>query len=164
MAQRGLTCPAFEPSLECAFGRPDEESDLPYNAGKRLDGRSLLPLLAGGMGFDDPQAHARAEPPWWWRDAVYAELGVAATVKHRSGWQLVALHMPEEFEITSDSCACSGVQPGSTCRPPSLLLPSLSEPNPAALCGPDEVVFEAAAHERACVENYPLLAGACAAP
>ena len=86
---------------------PDDPSYLPYNAGKRLDGRSLLPLLTGGFGFEAPDKATldTLEPPEWWREAVYAELGVAATIKHRSGWQLVALHMPDEFPIASDSGA-----------------------------------------------------------
>ena len=62
-----------------------------------------LPLLAGGNGYDAPDgAWQQAEPPWWWREYHFAELGVAATVKHMRGWQLVALHMPPEFPMTSD--------------------------------------------------------------
>ena len=80
---------------------PDDPNSLPYNAGKRLDGRSLLPLLSGGFGFEAPDPRL-VEPPWWWRDAIFSELGVAATVKHKAGWQLVALHMPDEFELLTD--------------------------------------------------------------
>lgn len=80
---------------------PDDPNALPYNAGKRLDGRSLLPLLSGGHGYESPDALS-IDPPYWWRDSIFSELGVAATVKHRSGWQLVALHMPDEFQMTTD--------------------------------------------------------------
>ena len=81
----------------------DEPLLLPYNAGRRLDGRSLLPLLGGGQGFEEAEARlSRVSKPAWWRDTIFAELGVAATVKHHSGWQLVALHMPDTFTLTSD--------------------------------------------------------------
>ena len=77
--------------------------DMPYNAGGRLDGRSLLPLLGGGLGYEDVEHDlARARRPTWWRETLFAELGVAATVKHTSGWQLVALHMPDAFTLTTD--------------------------------------------------------------
>ena len=44
----------------------------------RLDGRSLLPLLTGGGGGEAGE----------WRSSLFFELGVGASVKHRSGWQI----------------------------------------------------------------------------
>ena len=107
-----------------AGGRAGESggSALPYNAGARLDGRSLMPLLRGGLGFEPTAAGhlndetaaqhgivgpaasvlASAQVPTWWRDVLWAELGVAATVKHRSGWQFIALHMPGKLVVTDD--------------------------------------------------------------
>ena len=82
---------------------PHDASTMPFNAGARLDGRSLLPLLRGGLGFEGAASNlARAQRPSWWRETIFAELGVAATVKHTAGWQLVALHMPDEFVLTTD--------------------------------------------------------------
>ena len=37
---------------------------MPFNAGARLDGRSMLPLLRGGLGFDKQLG---AAPPHWWQ-------------------------------------------------------------------------------------------------
>lgn len=69
---------------------------MPFNAGGRLDGRSLIPLLT------EPSTAAANTPTVVWRDAIWAELGVAATVKHNSGWQLIALHFPDNQRLTSD--------------------------------------------------------------
>ena len=90
-----------------------QDVPLPYNAGARMNGRSLLPLLRGGLGFDavTPNADAPATerpvpatpPPDWWRADIYAELGYAATVKHHTGWQLVAMHLPEEATFTTQA-------------------------------------------------------------
>ena len=37
-----------------------------------------------------------------WRDSIWAELGMAGSVKHRSGWQFVALHFPDSMSLTTD--------------------------------------------------------------
>lgn len=95
----GLLSPRADDAHE-ADDRP-----LPINAGAVLDGRSLLPLLTG---FEARQAaaasssspdHVVGQVPRWWRESLWAELGVAGTVKHRSGWQLVALHFPDSMQL-----------------------------------------------------------------
>ena len=88
-------------------GEPAASGALPLNAGARLDGLSLLPLLTGrdataGAAASMASAdHVIGHVPSWWRSSIWAELGVAGTVKHRSGWQLVALHFPDGLMLTT---------------------------------------------------------------
>ena len=58
----------------------------------RLDGRSLLPLLTGGGGGGEAGE---------WRSSLFFELGVGASVKHRSGWQIAATHFPSNMTIST---------------------------------------------------------------
>ena len=55
-----------------------------------LDGRSLLPLITGGGGGEAGE----------WRSSLF-ELGVGASVKHRSGWQIAATHFPSNMTIST---------------------------------------------------------------
>ena len=65
------------------------------NAGAPLDGRSLLPL------FDQTKNEVAAgkQGTWkekWDRDSLWFELGMAVSVKHWTGWQVVAMNTPAE--------------------------------------------------------------------
>ena len=63
----------------------------------RLDGRSLLPLLTGGGGGGEAGE---------WRSSLFFELGVGASVKHRSGW-----HCSDALPVEYDDLDGCGAAP-----------------------------------------------------
>jgi arylsulfatase A-like enzyme len=96
---------------------------MPRNAGGQLDGRSLLPLLTpagGGRAAGGSAAGAGAGGVLGaggalgaggglgassvldaWHESIWLELGFGGSVKHASGWQLVANVLPPEAVLPS---------------------------------------------------------------